>query len=127
YLGTTIKVRFRGTTGSSWRSDMAIDNINVGSTVFTSAPLSNASPIADLSDDELSIKMYPNPVVDQLQIELKGYGVGNYSIISSNGQVVREGQIDGKAEVDMSPLSSGYYIINIDHDEGTIREKIMKK
>ncbi len=29
YLGSTVTVRFVGTTGSSWQSDMAIDNVSV--------------------------------------------------------------------------------------------------
>lgn len=41
YVGGTIQLRFVGTTGSSWSSDIAIDDINLtvgGSTVDTSAP-----------------------------------------------------------------------------------------
>ena len=39
YTGSVVKVQFKGLTGSSWRSDMAIDNIRViSSTVDTEAP-----------------------------------------------------------------------------------------
>ncbi|NOY48832.1 MAG: choice-of-anchor D domain-containing protein, partial [Chlorobi bacterium] len=49
YVGQTITIRFRGVTGSSWRSDMAIDDISL--TATTSGPeiniLGNATTIAD--------------------------------------------------------------------------------
>ncbi|MBQ0740772.1 hypothetical protein J9332_41500, partial [Aquimarina celericrescens] len=39
YAGTTIQLQFKGTTGSSYRSDMAIDNIKIQSSdVDTEAP-----------------------------------------------------------------------------------------
>ncbi len=31
YIGSVIKLQFKGTTGSSWRSDMAIDNLKIES------------------------------------------------------------------------------------------------
>ena len=41
YSGQVIQIRFRGITGSSWQSDIAIDDINV--TQVTSAPVVNFS------------------------------------------------------------------------------------
>ncbi|GAA4278745.1 hypothetical protein GCM10022259_34700 [Aquimarina mytili] len=39
YSGSVIKLQFKGTTGTSWRSDMAIDNIKIlSSVVDTEAP-----------------------------------------------------------------------------------------
>ncbi len=39
YAGSVVKLQFKGTTGSGWRSDMAIDNIKIeSSTLDTEAP-----------------------------------------------------------------------------------------
>ncbi len=41
YAGSVVKLQFKGTTGSNWRSDMAIDNIKI----FSSTP-DNEAPTA---------------------------------------------------------------------------------
>ncbi|MDN5205112.1 S8 family serine peptidase [Fulvivirgaceae bacterium BMA10] len=43
YIGQTIKLRFHGTTGSSWSSDMAIDNVQIttGNTITYCSASSN--------------------------------------------------------------------------------------
>ncbi|GAA4274015.1 hypothetical protein GCM10022258_33090 [Aquimarina gracilis] len=43
YSGAVIKIRFKGTTGSSWRSDLSIDNIKIAST--TTNPPSSCNGI----------------------------------------------------------------------------------
>ncbi len=125
YLGTTVKLRFNGTTGSSWRSDMAIDNVSVTNAPANIAPIaSNASLSFDT--EEISISVFPNPVVNSLRIQMKGYEVSQYSVIALSGKIIEIGSIDGEKTINMSNLPAGYYLVKIDHEEGTTVEKVLK-
>jgi len=126
YLGSTVKLRFNGTTGSSWRSDMAIDNISVTNSPLNSAPISNANLDFDFDREEISISVFPNPVVDALKIQLKGFGLSQYSLISLSGRIIESGNVYGEKSINMIDMPAGYYLLKIDHEEGSTVEKILK-
>ncbi|MEM9340248.1 MAG: T9SS type A sorting domain-containing protein, partial [Bacteroidota bacterium] len=130
YIGSTIKLRFRGTTGSSWRSDMAIDNISItGTSASTVAPeASAANPFADANlDSEVTFDVYPNPVSDYLRIDGLDFEQINYSLLSVSGKIMRTGSITSGQTIDLSALQSGHYLIKINSKEHTLMERIIKR
>lgn len=68
-----------------------------------------------------SIKVYPNPTSDVLNIALPKFETGNISISISDllGHSVLKQTFDGQLEfatIDLSSVSNGLYLINIAHD-----------
>ncbi len=60
--------------------------------------------------------IYPNPTRDQLQVVLENDQSQWLQMISLTGQVVYEGLIENKAQIDVSHLAHGIYLITIDHE-----------
>jgi len=65
---------------------------------------------------ENPLKVYPNPVDQQLNIELAGYH--SFSIYSITGRLVFEESFTDKFSGDMSHLESGLYFYRIDEVVG---------
>ncbi|MFL0353613.1 T9SS type A sorting domain-containing protein [Xanthomarina sp. GH4-25] len=73
--------------------------------------------------DKMSI--YPNPVVNELHIDLHdSIKVVNAKLYSITGQVVL--QIQNKKDIDVSGLNPGVYLLKIETSEGSITRKIVK-
>ncbi|MBT8308730.1 MAG: choice-of-anchor D domain-containing protein, partial [Bacteroidia bacterium] len=47
YAGTTISLRFHGTTGSGYQSDMAVDNVDLRDVVYTCSSIVNTFPYTE--------------------------------------------------------------------------------
>ncbi len=76
-----------------------------------------------LSDKEMNVKVYPNPVVDYLILE--GNGDIEVRLIDLQGTVVRSLN-DGDNRINMSDLGSGIYLLEARSKEGFMRKKIIK-
>jgi uncharacterized protein (TIGR02145 family) len=64
---------------------------------------------------KIEYSVYPNPVIDQLNVVVDPSSVGEeYTIIDMNGKILIQDRITSQEfQIDMSDLSSGTYIINI--------------
>ncbi len=82
---------------------------------------------ARMSDDiQSNITTYPNPVVDILQIQSETK-VLQYKIVSMQGAVLKEGK-PNENSIDLSPLVSGIYFIQMTDENGqTKMQRIVKK
>lgn len=87
----------------------------------------SATPNASLSLDELTLNevfIYPNPARNILKIDLENE---NYIIrlFSLDGKMIIESQ--NKKSIDLTKISSGHYIINIQTDNRIYSGKIIKQ
>lgn len=75
------------------------------------------------------INIYPNPVNEILNIENKYPQSISYQLISNDGKVLLEGNIDsdGGKQLNLSSYSSGVYHIRFLDDEKIYSEKIIKQ
>ena len=73
-------------------------------------------------------KIYPNPVQNTLQIECPGLlqTETNYKIIDLTGKTLQEGKLTGNT-VDVSQISKGTYILNLDINEENLNQKFIIK
>jgi len=74
------------------------------------------------------IKIYPNPISNELNIETIGsYGVVNFQIINSTGAVVYKSRFIEKTSIQTSSLAPGSYILKF--ESGNIYEfkKVIKQ
>ena len=71
--------------------------------------------------------VYPNPANDVVNISANA-GLNNVQIVDINGRTVKSAKFDGttQAQINISDLASGLYIMNIASDKGTTSQKIVK-
>lgn len=102
-----------------------INNTSIGNT-FTSrvnilSPLNSESFILD------NLKMSPNPVIDNLNIENDNQ-IKNIRIYNQLGQMVLSKEMNNnKGQLDLSFISSGIYTIFIETDNRIVNKKLIKK
>ena len=83
---------------------------------------------ATTTNESSSIKVYPNPVMDELIIEFNGNNEKmNFEILNSIGQVVFKGNLLERTVVQTSSFSSGVYVIKLDNGKTFEFKKIIKK
>ncbi len=76
----------------------------------------------------ISFKAYPNPVTDNIYIELENNATAaNFEIINSIGLQVCKGIVAGKTQVETSSLARGMYIIKINCGKTVECRKIIKE
>ncbi len=113
YTNKTIKVRFRAVRGSSWKGDIAIDNVFL-KTIFT--------PITNILYD-----VYPNPIKGDL-LYVKNNDVdttSNFIITNLVGQPFLSGTVNSNP-IDFSSLSSGTYLLILTNGKSRVIKKIIK-
>ncbi|MFC2151064.1 C1 family peptidase [Bacteroidota bacterium] len=91
------------------------------------------APIAQMKDGKLlgndevvSIKVFPNPAKDELNIEVP-YENAKVRIINSTGAIVKELILNDEKIVNISDLATGLYIISVEDEKGPITETFIKQ
>ena len=78
--------------------------------------------------DNVTIKLYPNPTSDSFKIESTGISTEmTVKIINLKGSVIRTLKTDGSKEIDVSSLSTGMYVVQIDAGGESWIKKIIVK
>ena len=74
-----------------------------------------------------SVKVYPNPVIDVVNIDAASK-VSNVQVFDLSGKIVSSHQLNAvKNQINLSKLTPGIYIVNIKTESGVQSMKIMKK
>jgi stress response protein SCP2 len=81
-----------------------------------------------LSENNKTIKVYPNPVSNELIIEIE-WNIGNinFDIINTIGQVILKGNLVERAIVQTSNFAPGVYIIKLENGKTFEFKKIIKE
>ncbi|MCK3684757.1 T9SS type A sorting domain-containing protein [Maribellus sp. YY47] len=75
-----------------------------------------------------TVRVYPNPVSDFLNIETGFQDVASCVLYDLAGRVVHQTQITSRLTMDVSRLTSGFYILEVRHDNETVYSgKLIKK
>lgn len=64
--------------------------------------------------DDLNLQIYPNPAEHQLTIQFDGQHEKRIYIMDLTGRILQNEQINRSSKIDISNLSSGSYIIEVD-------------
>ncbi|GEM_PF-4734824 len=79
--------------------------------------------IAESSSKSFSLKLYPNPAQNSIQVE--GFKVAsNYIIYDVSGKKIMYGRVANKEEIDISNLQKSSYVIKLENGE---MKKFIKK
>ena len=103
-----------------WYVITASDNTTYGGTFITQSP----TGIETITTEELRI--YPNPVRDELRIENGELRIYKVEICDLSGKMVNSQWLNGKS-INVSNLSQGIYIVRITTDKGTVTRKFVKE
>lgn len=107
-------------------SNIVFDNY-VARAVATSNLLSATDFVSPVKQ---SISIYPNPTKDLLNVRTEGSGaISSVKIIDLNGREVLVKTFNGvnDAQINVSDLTSGMYLINITSENGTTTKKFLKQ
>jgi trimeric autotransporter adhesin len=96
--------------------------VNVGSTTTTS--LAEGNQLANESN-LFDFELYPNPTSTSLQINMLDNRAVTYKIYNLIGQPLKTGKVT--QEINVSDLSSGMYILEVNDGQKSISKKFVKK
>ena len=87
----------------------------------------NVTALGVSNVNKSQVKVYPNPVVDVLNIEAD-FKVNTVQVFDLTGKVVSSHTLDSvKNQVNLSKLTPGVYVVNIQTEKGIQSVKIVKK
>lgn len=114
---TDLRFRFRVTT-DGWSSDIAIDDIVVDAGLPVGvAPVEDAAP---------QVTVAPNPFGDYLEVSSTLQDALSYQIVSVDGKVVQEGQVQGTQTLNVSTLHAGVYFVRFSNEQHQVTHKVVK-
>ncbi|MEM7510003.1 MAG: T9SS type A sorting domain-containing protein, partial [Bacteroidota bacterium] len=77
-------------------------------------PLCNSVVSID-PQEEINIKIFPNPVIEELSIENLGTGVHTLQILDLLGKVIiQQERLGSEARLSVANLSAGMYVLQVD-------------
>jgi len=118
YQGQTVRIAIRCTSADHYM--FMVDDISV-----TTAALGVNDVLAS------KFALYPNPADSQVTVSFKdNIAVNEIKITDLNGRVVKTSNYTGalnSVQLNISDLSAGVYMMNINSDQGTAVKKIVKK
>ena len=80
----------------------------------------------DIVRTNIKLKVYPNPVADELTIEMSDSDIRNFEIYNSVGQSIYKGKISQKAVVNTSNFTPGFYSVKIENGNSVEFREIVK-
>ena len=85
------------------------------------------SPLSTATFEEITIKVYPNPVVNEVTVPVEEDA--SYTLYSITGQTVKQGKLTKvNNSIGMHNLSKGYYLLKITNDNGNSQNfKVLKE
>lgn len=91
-----------------------------------------SSPLRILAKDRSNpVELYPNPVVNRLNVRTEGKALTNIRIVSSSGKVLYDetGDVSGfePLSFDMSGCAPGIYDVSVSYNGRTVKKSIVKK
>jgi len=101
--------------------------ITQGTCSDTSVCIEVSSVGIDPNGDYTTLSIYPNPISDELTIEIKGNTRStNFEILNSIGQVIYRGMLVEKTTVRTADFATGVYLIKIENGKHFEFKKIVK-
>ncbi len=148
--GKAIVVAVGGTTPYSytWKNNETLTGLNInndtiivksgsyaitvmdnhGCTAKTSVTVDANHLVSLMKMDPSFVKIYPNPMVDQLTIVSQIDQETRFSIVTLSGQILQSQLLPAntKSMMDVSKLTSGIYLMKIENSTGAVTQKIEK-
>ncbi|MEO1254561.1 MAG: T9SS type A sorting domain-containing protein, partial [Bacteroidota bacterium] len=133
-----VEIRFNAISGSSWQSDIALDNIIVGSNTGSNARTETRNEgiveevdLGEEFEESLpSILVFPNPAKEHIELSFdQTWDGGTLSIYGINGSLILEKQLNYKNEsiiIKNNELKPGIYLFKIQNLDQNKTIKVIK-
>jgi len=140
FVNKTIQIIIEGQTGFSFRSDIAVDMIEVSNTAGNLSSGAETRNFVELSsanieieeEDIMDLTMYPNPAIDKLTVEFESTinGIAKLMMFNTNGQLVLDQEVrltEGlmQKDVNVSGLTPGTYHLSMIANDTRISQKVL--
>ena len=122
YLLKPIRVRFRGITGPTAQSDIALDGITIAT----------PESIAEVPGESFSVSVFPNPSAAGFGVSLAGLtSDATLTVTDAAGRVVESTKAAKRGGVATSTLSmrgapAGVYFLTVRSEDGSVVRKLVK-
>jgi hypothetical protein len=93
---------------------------------YTNAPASGCAVGIDEHAAAIGLKLYPNPVMGALTVEMSGDLLKEVRVMDMQGREVMDLMGSGIISIDMSRLSAGPYVLRLLTEQGEVRRVVMK-
>lgn len=104
--------------GGSFQTNLGVNSINfLGKTIRT---VGINEPVSDIT-----LNVFPNPFITTINLEGIDNGV-NFSILNTNGQILKSGTVLNEKINDLGFLAKGTYLLKVESENGSIVTKISK-
>lgn len=107
--------------------DLLLGNFRGGLSFFEGMASSGVPSVRPCSNISSEVKVYPNPVAQQLFVQTS-VAVVHYEIVNINGKSMQKGKPNNSFFViETDPLPTGFYMIKMYHDTGFLVTKFVRK
>ena len=124
---SNVRLRFVGTTGTSFTGDMALDAFGIQQgLIIIDPPFDN--PIESNPDEvaaEPFLTVAPNPFNNFITITTNIEGLNNYRLMNVQGQTIKEGLLQSN-KIEFGDLNRGVYFLSLYNEEEQLVRKIIK-
>jgi len=133
YLATTTSLTYDDYTATQdsafYYTVTSFDNQTATSASGYASPM--VVGIKDISSNNGSVKIYPNPANDQVTIDIAAFATGSNPIVellSIDGKLLKIQRITkSKTQLNISALPSGIYVLKVRDNKGLVVKKIVKE
>ena len=80
---------------------------------------------AGIDGNHTILSVFPNPFWDQLTISIPGQGI--YRLITLEGKIIQEGSFEETRSLYLTDLPSATYILNVETEKSSFRQKVVKR
>lgn len=100
---------------------LPINGTPANGTIYRLTPIGGSSSVAENQLSQ-SLKAWPNPVSDVLNLELKNQEQAELSLYNLQGQKVKQQSLtESRSSLDLSDLPAGAYLIRMEGQSGSLR------
>jgi hypothetical protein len=110
------------TLGEAHVQEISIGNIQVSEGFINPALFNNTLSIAEISDLDSQIVVYPNPTAAKVTVNTS-LTITVLLLYDINGKELF--RVSNKTQMDLSTLSNGTYLLRIISDKGAVTKKII--
>jgi hypothetical protein len=126
----TLPVSFHSTTTGTKQITISIQSNDPNAPVYTLTVTGTATDISTsvLKPSEQNITVYPNPTTGILYIDTQQQGTLNVQVLNVQGQTVKKQSLtDDDADLDISALPDGFYVVKITGERSSAVVKVLKR
>lgn len=133
-LGANAQLELVAASGASFHNSSGSLTYSIGEVVISTLTTSEAiltqgflqtwvqSNVPVIQEPEIQMSVYPNPVTDQLILQIGAFQGFRYTLYNILGEMIGQGQVVGeRTEIDFTGMAPAVYILRVADNREQIR------